>query len=345
MLPKLISFKHISLPNSVQSRVQKTVDDIWSYAHSEKHIEELKKVSNEHELKILKNETPQKSVLSAYDFHYEPNADKLSLIEVNTNASTFLVADALYDFQSKEKSFGNAKQELLSSFRNEHKLFGIKEGAKIFIIDEKLPQQKMLFGFHMYKDFLKSISDNVQICDFSEVTKSDKEAFVYNRYCDFLLSRPESKVLLDHFLNGDLLFSPNPRVYLLTAAKERLNHFTEMNVTDTLIPSKAFRQFENADAIWSERKKYYFKPMRMYGGKAVFRGKSISRKRFDELDMDEYMAQESRPPGKIEDDWKFDLRFYTYANKIQLVIARVFKGQLLNFNTIGGGLATVDFNS
>jgi hypothetical protein len=38
---------------------------------------------------------------------------------------------------------------------------------------------------------------------------------------------------------------------------------------------------------------------------------------------------------------KLDIRNYTYDGKVQLVAARLYKGQTTNFRTMGGGFARV----
>ena len=342
ILDRLVSTHHIKLPTKVLTDIRACINDIRSYAFSEKNLEDIKKHATEHEIKILNAPAPQKSALSAFDFHYDFKTEQLSLIEVNTNASAYLVSCALYEFLERKFPIEEPEKNLLKSFQNEMELFDLGKDPKTFIIDEKLNEQKMFFEFFIYKDFLEQISENIEICDFSKVQTSDQSALIYNRYCDFLLTRPESKTLLNHFLEGSALITPNPKEYLITAAKDRLNHFAAKKISSAVIPSIAFQDFNDIEELWSQRKKYYFKPMRMFGGKAVFRGSSISRKRFDSLNFADYMAQESRPPSLI-DDWKFDLRVYTYGNQIQHVISRTFKGQLLNFSHEGGGLTTVEF--
>ena len=40
-------------------------------------------------------------------------------------------------------------------------------------------------------------------------------------------------------------------------------------------------------------------------------------------------------------DYKYDLRVYAFEGKVQLIGARLFQGQLMNFQTVGGGFAGV----
>lgn len=106
----------------------------------------------------------------------------------------------------------------------------------------------------------------------------------------------------------------------------------------------------DVDQLWTDRKKLFFKPRRSFGAKAVYRGNSISKGMFQKIYNDDYLAQEFVPPGEItlargmgHKNFKYDLRFYVYQNKIQLVGARLFLGQVTNFQEDDGGFAPVIF--
>ena len=43
------------------------------------------------------------------------------------------------------------------------------------------------------------------------------------------------------------------------------------------------------------------------------------------------------------ENWKFDLRFFTYRDQIQLAVARSYQGQVTNFSSRYGGLTAVEF--
>lgn len=338
-----VSDFHLRLPSSVFARIEKGIGAIVEYAHSPEYLKILLEKATEHEKKILSADSAQKSALNAFDFHYNQETDQLSLIEINTNASAYLVAANLYEYKKKPAIQVDPIGDLMASFETEAELFGWNGRTfPVLIIDEDIKNQKMFFEFLMYQSAFEAHGWRSEVREFSAVGEQDVGALIYNRYCDFLLEKPESKILLQQFLAKKNLFTPSPKEYLLMAAKDRLEDFATAGISEVLIPSKRFTDFPSADAIWESRKDHYFKPRRMYGGKAVFRGSSISRKRFEELDHNEYLVQENRPPGTV-DEWKFDLRVYTYGSKIQLVISRFFQGQLLNFSTAEGGLATVEF--
>ena len=99
-------------------------------------------------------------------------------------------------------------------------------------------------------------------------------------------------------------------------------------------------------ALWSERKRWFFKPRRSHGGKAVYRGSSMSRGTFDSILAGDYLAQEMVPPPVVsfageEEPLKYDLRFYAYRDRVQLACARLYRGQMTNAQSLGGGIAPI----
>src|SRR5690606_5934861 len=116
-----------------------------------------------------------------------------------------------------------------------------------------------------------------------------------------------------------------------------------------VLRSFSVRQFvdtHGSEALWEMRKNLIFKPLNAYGGKGVYRGKSITHKVFDQLVELPTMAQEFVAPGILEAegaDLKWDLRFYVYEDQIQLAVARLYRGQITNFEDQLGGFAAIDW--
>jgi hypothetical protein len=323
----------LDLKTSVYQRVEKAIQDLYEYAHSKEYISELIATLPEDEAEILMKRPKNSSVLMAYDFHYDPEKDLLSLIEINTNASAFLFAD-ISNRQSNNPHWSNAREQLLEAFKEE----GLKD--KVIIIDEDYKGQKMFAEFLLYCEWFSNNGVQAQIKEAEDSSVTEGNSFIYNRFNDFTLAESRSSHLRKSYLSGQQVFSPSPHEFILLADKLRLFNFSKNNISDVIVPMKAFTDFESTEEIWSNRKKYFFKPKRLYGGKAVFRGSSISKTRFEALDPSNYLAQEHRPPGQ-KDGFKFDLRFFVYRDQIQLGIARFFKGQLLNFNDPDGGLGPI----
>lgn len=104
----------------------------------------------------------------------------------------------------------------------------------------------------------------------------------------------------------------------------------------------------NRDALWKDRKKYFFKTVSGYGGKGAYRGDKLTTSTWEEMTGREYVAQEVVRPSErtiaLEGKrvpLKLDLRAYVYDGHVQLIAARLYQGQTTNFRTAGGGFAPV----
>jgi uncharacterized circularly permuted ATP-grasp superfamily protein len=97
--------------------------------------------------------------------------------------------------------------------------------------------------------------------------------------------------------------------------------------------------------LWDERKELIFKPVNKFGGRGVLMGKSITRKRFAELEADSTLVQQLVPPSQVVsregESFKVDLRLFVYRDHLLGVGARLYQGQLTNLRTPGGGFAPV----
>lgn len=74
----------------------------------------------------------------------------------------------------------------------------------------------------------------------------------------------------------------------------------------------------------------------------------MTRRVFAEISRGDYVAQAVVAPSErrllidgVEQDFKLDLRNYVYRGVVQLVSARLYRGQTTNFRTPGGGFAAV----
>ncbi|HET7834054.1 MAG TPA: hypothetical protein VFK88_13925, partial [Gallionella sp.] len=103
------------------------------------------------------------------------------------------------------------------------------------------------------------------------------------------------------------------------------------------------------DQWWQERKHWFFKPATGYGGKGSYNGAKVTKRVFEEIMHDGYIAQRIAIPGERTiclpgaepQALKHDVRCYVYAGELQLVAARLYQGQTTNFRTPGGGFAVV----
>lgn len=358
----LISKFAIDFPKEKLKVVQETIKTLFAEAHKPDYIQEkirhYEARGQKKEVQILQHSINNFSILMAYDFHYEPVTGQLSLIEINTNASGFLFSDLVY--QAHGTRFANPSSPktpldlLFESIKKEAELSGLQQLKKIAIIDASPEQQKMYLEFLLYQDFFERMGLDCQIINLNDSNYNLDFDFIYNRHTDFTFSENNSKKLNESYFNlssagaelsnhkkTKICISPHPKEYLLLAHKENLIDFERKKLSHTLIPTFIIDSTSDKNELWDQRKKLFFKPRTLFGGKATYKGSSISRKVFERLFDDSeiaYLAQEFRPPGEIE-GFKFDLRFYAYQDELHLGIARVYQGQVTNFNTPGGGFA------
>ena len=323
------------------------------------------------------------SLLMSYDFHLDQE-NNLKLIEVNTHSSGYLVSDLVDQVNGMNSQSESALLSLRKSFEQEWKDFSgqTHPPANTLIADHKIKDQKMYIEFLMYKDLLNSWGwpchlheiEDLSINSQGMLMDSQKKTvqMLYNRCTDFYFENLPG--LREVFLNQKCCISPHPREYLLLADKMRLCEWSSDNFLnpDGLSPlsrGHVFANFKQAipleekkkiqkavpptflvDSIsvhelWEKRKKFFFKPLRGYGGKSVYRGKNISRNMFDRVIKEPGIIQKIVPPPVFTDpsgmEWKYDIRAYVYRDQVQKLSARVYQGQLTQFQTPLSGFASV----
>ncbi len=362
----IISEHLVTLPQNILKQAQKFIEIFYNF----KKNPEYKKLANISDYSFP--DTP--SVLSSFDFHL--NLDNtLKLIEVNTNASMSLILSYLFAAHDKQDISEKINLNILSSFNNTYKKTLNKELKSIVIIDDQPENQKMLGEFYLFKHLFTSNDIACEIEDSCNIEFSNSDQnlalkiknknfytdFIYNRDTDFFLERPAVSELLQAYKNNTICLSPNPYEYKLQADKENLVNISafghnfikedQLKFIKTHLPNTFITTTVDADLLWSQKSKYFFKPKNSFGSKAVYKGKSLTKNKFSEVYNNNFIAQEWIKPGTIQIDpentnqtYKFDLRFYTFEGKIQAVGARLYQGQLTNFKNIGGGLAPVIFS-
>lgn len=181
---------------------------------------------------------------------------------------------------------------------------------------------------------------------------------VYNRHCDFYLESDAMAGLRSAYLAGKVCLTPNPHMYGLLADKRRLVLWTdpikrapflqlkrEAELLDAMLPAANLLSELDLQNTWSARKQLVFKPVDSFGSRGVLLGGKISRKRFDELPPATTLVQELVPPSVTDvtnfEPMKTDLRLYAYRDQILGVTARLYRGQVTNLRTSGGGFARV----
>jgi hypothetical protein len=175
------------------------------------------------------------------------------------------------------------------------------------------------------------------------------------------LEEPAHAALRAAYQAGAVVLTPHPRAHALYADKRNLATLSDdgalaaigvpAEVRSLLVAAIPHTQVvtpERADALWNERRKFFFKPAAGYGSKAAYRGDKLTRRVWQEILHGNYVAQALVTPSErrlevdnTETDLKLDVRAYVYNGAIQLVAARLYEGQTTNFRTPGGGFAPV----
>ncbi len=359
-LPTQESIEHLFSPHQVEIEKHQ-IHFIQSFIHDFFHLSRTDSYQNF----ISKDKKPKASknnaVLMAYDFHIN-EAGTPKLIEVNTNASGFPFVCQLYKQQglkNYEEALASLKKSFLSDISHSK-----SEKPYIVITDEDLENQKMNSEFYIYQNLIRSYGFVVEVFDFTDLQYSDGRLrdpngkaidFIYNRYCDFFLDEERSHHLLKAYTEQSTLFSPNPWEYYLLADKERMVELTQtdflkdndsLSLRQGFLKSYDIKNFESLEQLLSQRKKLFFKPKNSHGGKSTYSGKSASKKIIERFWNDGGLAQELCPAptvmlttGNEELSWKYDIRAYAFKDEMQLLCARLYRGQVTNFNTKGGGFA------
>ena len=310
------------------------------------------------------------AVMMCYDFHLA--GDMPRLIEVNTNAGGSLLAYLSYNpfLPIRPESLApKMKARLLKTFAAEMRQFsgGSKpRPERIVIVDEEPTQQHLYPEMLAFADLFKEWGILSEVAAPEQLEASEEGVWlngqsvdlVYNRHCDFYLESDAMSGLRKAYLAGKVCLTPNPHMYGLLADKRRMVLWTdpikrapylqsdqEAELLDAIIPASRLLSGLDLQETWSVRKQRVFKPVDSFGSRGVLLGGKISRKRFDELPPATTLVQDLVPPSMTEvpnfEPMKTDLRLYAYRDQALGVTARLYRGQLTNMRTPGGGFARV----
>lgn len=314
-----------------------------------------------------------------YDFHL--GSDGPQLIEINTNAGGAFLNVALARAQKQcchpsEQSAETTK--MLDGFEEAVTNMFIQEWQRqsatampnrIAIIDNDPKNQFMYLEFQLACRLLQAKGIDTVILDPSELNYVDGKLtahgkpidMIYNRLVDFAFENPNHAVLKNAYLEDAVVVTPNPHVHAIFANKRNLAllsdpqtlrawgldeaaaRYLEKSVPKTKLVSK-----DEAAELWRTRRQLFFKPVAGHGSKGVYRGSKLTRRVFENILDEDYIAQTFVPAGersiKIDDvvtTKKVDIRLYTYAGQLLLTAGRIYQGQVTNFRTPGGGFAPV----
>jgi hypothetical protein len=320
-----------------------------------------------------------RGVFLGYDFHL--GHDGPQLIEINTNAGGALLNAALASAQEAccaevtaalgGPGDGSALAAMfVAMFREEWRLQrGDAPLRRIAIVDEAPSDQYLYPEFLLFQQLFRNAGLDAVIADPRALTHAGGALgangaaidLVYNRLTDFHLATEATRALRTAYDAGDVVVTPNPHVYALYADKRHLTALSDptrlrewgiaaadVALLEAAVPRTCLVEPAAAETLWRERRRLFFKPVDGYGGKAAYRGDKLTRRTWDEILARPYVAQQLVPPSErtilvdgSEVPLKLDVRNYVYAGHVQLVAARLYRGQTTNFRTAGGGFAPV----
>lgn len=310
-------------------------------------------------------------VFLGYDFHLSDDGPKL--IEINTNAGGGLLNALLrraWRVDDGPAWTDDAAAAFVEMFRSEWRLArGSAPLKRIAVVDEAPEAQFLWHEFELFRRLFESHGIAAVIADVRELVfdkgrlswRGETIDLVYNRLTDFSLETSACTALRDAYLDDAVVLTPHPRAHALFADKRNLVALSDPAFVASLGLSDDARRLlasavprteavtpDNAAAFWGTRRRWFFKPAAGFGGKAAYRGEKMTKRVFEEIARGGYVAQEFVRPserqgtvGGNRERFKVDVRNYVYRGEVQLVAARLYRGQTTNFRTPGGGFAVV----
>lgn len=317
-----------------------------------------------------------KGVFFGYDFHVAEGG--FGLIEINTNAGGAMLNSVLARAQQvccpeieellPTLAANTFETNIVAMFQREWSLADqVHPLRSIAIVDENPREQYLYPEFLLFQRLFERAGLQAVIADPAELNLRDGVLWhgevaidlVYNRLTDFALAGPANETLRKAYLEDAVMLTPHPRAHALYADKRNLALLSDASRLEALGVSDATRAIllgsiphteivepANAERLWSERRKLFFKPFAGFGSRAAYRGDKLTRRVWQDILAGGYVAQALVMPGERvisaqTPALKFDLRDYAYDGQVQWVAARLYRGQTTNFRTPGGGFAPV----
>ncbi len=323
--------------------------------------------------------TGTRSVFFGYDFHL--NHERLSLIEINTNAGGAMLNAVLARAQRSAcpgigslmpslAAVADFEQRIVAMFRREWQLAGHARVLRSVAIVDTAPDEQylypefLLFQHLFERNGLRAVIAAPESLEWREGKLWHGNLtidLVYNRLTDFYLEQPASAALREAYRSRSVVLTPDPQAHALYADKRRLIILSDGAKLDALGVPQAMQDIllahvsrtelvveGDAQRLWDGRKQLFFKPVAGFGSRGSYRGDKLTKRVWSEILASDYVAQALAAPGERMVDGptdptplKFDLRAYAYDGDVQWVAARLYQGQTTNFRTPGGGFAPV----
>ena len=330
---------------------------------------------------LLRHSPRNYGVFMGYDFHLTPQGPRLIEVNTNAggallnglHTAALCDPDRLACVCADLMPVEALEQQIVETFVAE---FAAVRGdgarpARVAIADDQPRGQFLYPEFELFQSLFERAGIEARIADTRELVPAPDGGvalagwpvdLVYLRDTDFALASNRTRGLRDAYLAGRVVVTPSPREHFLLADKRRLALFSslpalrELGLSDddarflcTVVPeTRALAELE-AEAAWRSRAEWVFKPAAAFGSRAVYRGDKISRKRFASLLSEPgYVAQRRVEPGLVTVEtadgsraMKFDVRAYAYRERVLLLGARVYQGQVTNLRSPGGGFSAI----
>ncbi len=325
---------------------------------------------------IAREDPGAKGVFIGYDFHLAPEGPRL--IEINTNSGGALLnavlaraqracCDEIESSMSGPVPDADIERTLFDMFVAEwHRAGHAGAPRRVAIVDDT-PQAQFLYPeFLLFARLFERFGVEAAVVAPEELQFKDGVLrgsqgpvdLVYNRLTDFYLEAPAHAVLRAAYLANAAVITPHPRAHALYADKRNLSLLgspgllrawgvaeADVRTLETGIPHTEIVSPANAERLWAERRRLFFKPAAGHGSRAAYRGEKLTRRVWEEIVAGRYVAQTLVRPSerRISADkaLKVDVRNYVYAGRVQMLAARLYQGQTTNMRTIGGGFAPV----
>lgn len=337
----------VPIPESDFQTMLRFARSIYQLEHNQTYAEALKL----HLPETVDVTSHHASMLMGYDFHLTAHGPKL--IEINNNAGGLYEKDDGWIPQYDQQSLlPDLPAKLVGMFA--------KDWQHIAIMDEDITQQYMFPEMNAYAALLRADGRKVSLVSPEDLElRSDglyadglKVDVIYNRHTDFYLETSPLMHIHQAFLEQQVVLNPYPRSYALLGDKSRMVDWWREGLLETFLNAQTIQliravvpetyllsEYDNEKA-WEIRKAWVFKPAARHGGKGVMLGKGMSRKRFEQFDVDSTVMQKLVPASQVEINektFKFDIRLYMHGEKLIALAGRAWNGQITNFREAGSG--------
>ena len=321
--------------------------------------------------------------LLGFDFHL--GSAEPQLIEINTNPGGLLVnlelaraltaccdqvAAPLARLASGTIALDELATHVVGHFAAEWKRArGDARLETIAIVDDEPRGQFLYPEFVLYQRLFERAGWHATIVDAADLEIHDGHLaangrridLVYNRVTDFYLEEPRHAALHRASEDDLAVVTPDPATHARWADKRLLAWLRDEALLEDAgldagershllktIPATEIVAADAGDDLWQRRKELFFKPVSGYAGKAAYRGDKLTRRTFEHIMANRYVAQALAPTSVrrvIAEgqpiDLRVDVRNYASGGVTWLRAARLYRGQTTNFRTPGGGFAPV----